>query len=1011
MHHGPAPTEVAKGNRWLPRWCSHSLVSGYAIDPSKITNLVAQDHPASPRATLTKVLFGEEIDSAVWPLLFDGPVMGKSHDLSWTARFRSLPFLRALLSARPQTTPSHFLELSRHEQRQVGLGVRDLYLAAWRGLLDGGEASLLKDMTSFLDNPVDAQIISATMPISFHPSASFRMLKFVEDLDSKVKDESLRPYFAQVLLTPRLFAVFVDPADLSYHNFENIIPLDAWFESERNPASTADMLPINLTRLEQVHSKEQVWTGRLQLDSTSEQIIQRLATLDLYVLPLNRSARGGERFIFHSNLLSRSLTRAVQRSELLEDIAAASKGLCPTESFRFVNYVIRCNRFAPGADMFMRHRDTPYYDSKRSHISKYTLLVYLTSGHAARNPGSASRKPALRVKTRHSGAALPGSSSGANTKSNGDICFYDVDSMQFVVFDQSLEHEGHPFVDKDKIFLRTELVFEESRLASDADGGTEKSLQHHDRVIASLFSEACYMTGNHGIFDDELALHAHRCYEKVNALHWGLAGGGGGGESKQDGSNVFLHKRFGDLQFLTNGYNYWFVAAPNRGSGLEDVVQKENAIRDCAAVAVLDHFNCRVGGRRFRSLLRTSTIRDRVRSDADVRRVLGLNQDSDPGTEQPGSEKPGARLRRLDRDTVSSLFKKEPNAPFAERKLPWKDEGGCDSGETDGAEPGCCPFHSYETFDAWDSTEVRDVYETCCAYTRRQILGRPIAILDREEEIMASHENIIIEGDKVYFLRGREVEGTGPNADPQKEKLSGRINFAACWNDVSPTAFIGVDREIGTPQMLIPPLQFREMVADGQTAGEERGDPRIGDYHFMLDFFRNDWVVKMDDGYVVPIPIIANDIDAEEMGQGEESAFLSKTPGYDFDFARGLEIQSDEESVLGNKNSGTSGLRRSSRFQGAVDTQRDKSIKDDGMLEMADEDWATESEAAETDQSADSHAESLRTRRRVGRRNMFLDIEAEVLSDDDLTREDPDELPDKHDADANELESRKRRKL
>ena len=45
-----------------------------------------------------------------------------------------------------------------------------------------------------------------------------------------------------------------------------------------------------------------------------------------------------------------------------------------------MNPVFRCNRFEPGDANFHRHRDTPYYDAARRHVSRYTVLVYLTGG-------------------------------------------------------------------------------------------------------------------------------------------------------------------------------------------------------------------------------------------------------------------------------------------------------------------------------------------------------------------------------------------------------------------------------------------------------------------------------------------------------------------------------------------------------------------------------------------------------------------------------------------------------
>ena len=101
--------------------------------------------------------------------------------------------------------------------------------------------------------------------------------------------------------------------------------------------------------------------------------------------------------------------------------------------------------------MFSNHLDTPYYDRARCQVSKYTVLMYVTAGRNER---------ALRV---------------------GDVELNEIDEMTCVIFYQSCEHEGRPFLESDKIFIRSELVFKDKKL-------------RRNPQIASLFSEACYMT-------------------------------------------------------------------------------------------------------------------------------------------------------------------------------------------------------------------------------------------------------------------------------------------------------------------------------------------------------------------------------------------------------------------------------------------------------------------------------------------------------------------------------------
>jgi len=154
-----------------------------------------------------------------------------------------------------------------------------------------------------------------------------------------------------------------------------------------------------------------------------------MPSLDLYVAPLNKATRGGERFIFHPALLSKALSEAMRSSDVLSKLA---QGRLPS-SFE-MNYVFRCSKFVSGDAMFTSHLDTPYYDSERSQVSRYTLLIYLTAGR---------NEPALRVC---------------------DVELNEIEGMTCVIFNQSYEHEGRPFMEGDKISVRGELVFKDKEL-------------------------------------------------------------------------------------------------------------------------------------------------------------------------------------------------------------------------------------------------------------------------------------------------------------------------------------------------------------------------------------------------------------------------------------------------------------------------------------------------------------------------------------------------------------------
>jgi hypothetical protein len=65
------------------------------------------------------------------------------------------------------------------------------------------------------------------------------------------------------------------------------------------------------------------------------------------------------------------------------------------------------------------------------------------------------------------------------------------------------------------------------------------------------------------------------------------------------------------------------------------------------------------------------------------------------------------------------------------------------------------------------------------------------------------------------------------------------INFAAC---TCPSIYL--DQEISAPQLVIPPIMLHEFYQG---------------YHLVLDFFRNDWMVQVDDEHTILVPTISNE--------------------------------------------------------------------------------------------------------------------------------------------------------
>ncbi|KAK5659606.1 hypothetical protein OQA88_810 [Cercophora sp. LCS_1] len=759
------PDEGAQRSSTFARWCQISPGGSTHWDETKIKNLLSEEElDDTPR--MHALLSGKDgvLNSRLHPLILDNEA------LEGDARLRSLPFLRALLN--DKSAAEEYQALDIEKKRIVALSVRDLYLAFMADLLDNEEKNLLRAVANILDESIGHTTID-NMTVSFHPSANFKVLKFIQDLPAKTA--SLTTYFAQVLTTPALFAVFVDPAELSYHNFENIIPLDSRVSTEPS---------LSLTSLTPVSESNSIYTATLQGTTTS---LSDLPFLPLFIPPLNPLSRGGTRYIFSSTNLSRAITKAITTSPLLS--------LLPPNLVS-TNYIFRCNRFTPASAPFKTHLDTPYFDSAQNHISKYTVLIYLTSGS---NP------------------------SGVLTI--GETSITSVDEFTVVIFPQDLTHSGNPFIEGDKVFLRTELIF------------VDENLVRGKKEVRSLFSTAVYMTAQ-SVFDEELERYAGECYERVSRMHWG--------DDDRGKKQVLLGKRFGGVKFVTDGCGYWVEG----GDLLEGVV-----------VAVLDYLNCVVAGKPFREVCGGV----KVEEAGDVWEVLKrLEVDGD------------GKVRRLGDGEVDGLFRMAPGEEFKPRDRPsWMDEDEDEDGEDDeDINEGCCPFHTWKWFDAWKSEDVMKEYKKCCGFARKKLLGVPLMMLG--SEVVLNEKNIRVEGDKILFM------GEGR-----------RLNFAACWGDseFGAEVYVGVEKEVQAPKLLIPPIIWRKHEREG--------------FHFVLDFWRNDWAVNVDTNRKIAVPVVTNEVPEEladkhlggpfwrkvkELGGEEEGSYWTRESDDD-----DSEVEDDED--------------------------------------------------------------------------------------------------------------------
>lgn len=545
--------------------------------------------------------------------------------------------------------------------------LRDRFFALSTGQAPADEVARYRAQVDATDAEPAATVDG--LAISWHPTARHKALRFLaaERIDAEVRDLFARPSEE----APYLAAVFVDPRELSFRTFENIVALDRHF---------ADT-PLEIELSEPEELSKDAYSFSVQLPAAARARLESLDSLNLYVPPLNAASRGGERFIFHSALLAEALTAAVGKVMPQPQI----------QGFSHVNPVFRCNRFEPGDTNFHRHLDTPYYDAARQHVSRYTVLLYLTGGSGA---------PSLDLS---GGAALT-----------------TIEPFTCVIFDQRYEHEGAPYRDGRKVFLRTELIFTDAEVT-------------HDSEIAAQFSKACYWTGE-SVFTPELTRHADAYYNQVAAAHWS-------GLSSGPAREPFVHKQFRGVHYVANGYDFWFASS--------DAL----SLAECAAITLLDYFNCKLGDTGFRALCQSAVV------EADDAAWI---------PEFLAARGGGSTVAPFDKST---LFP-DPEQP---------------SGQ-------CCPFHCWEGFDPTRNDEIVDLYTRAQSFAKAHIMTAPILLLG--EDVLLDPEKFVIEGNRIHVL-GRE-----PLAP---------VNFAACWNaGGTPGNYIDVAASVGVVHFLVPPILFTE---------------------------------------------------------------------------------------------------------------------------------------------------------------------------------------------------------
>ena len=322
------------------------------------------------------------------------------------------------------------------------------------------------------------------LPVSYHPANNYKLIRYFDTKQAVVNNYVI----SDVRITARLRIGFINPAELSYHNFENILSLRHTFEY------------CALTNFKEEYPH--IYT--FSYSNTNE--LLDIDRSNIYI-PQYGNLRGGKRVIFNSRSLGDQLTKAIGRLGVFSD-------------FKFVNPVFRYNKFSPSDRKFISHYDTPFYDSRNHHCSKYTIIIYLTQ------PATPTQVP-LVIE-------------GKEIR---------LDIFNGVIFDQRFKHEGNSYSDNDKIFIRSELIFEDREL-------------QHDQTVAKCFNISCYNVLQAKVHP-EVDKYLNDCFNKVTQMRFGILPSTEKFRSPlykctYKSTSIERCKFDGGSIYITNGHDYWF---------------------------------------------------------------------------------------------------------------------------------------------------------------------------------------------------------------------------------------------------------------------------------------------------------------------------------------------------------------------------------------------------------------------------------------------------------------------
>lgn len=606
----------------------------------------------------------------------------------------------------------------------------------------------------------------------------------------------------------KFYIGYINPQDQSFHNFENIINLDSYFNGLNFNCEIHEFKPIS----------NDIFTFSLKhknKDQNIQNLLLEINKMNLYNIPFNNSQRGGSRFIFSSSIFSdglsesfREISKSISNKEDIdENYCRFSKKM---NNFSFVNSVFRYNKFEEKDKKFKLHYDTPYYSKANNEISRYSLLMYLTPGYnddfiikfkTKLNFLQYLEKIMSNDQSSELGRKLKNSVVNSTeyinleemakkefdeiySKNNEDVILKNFDleknSIFCILFDHSIEHEAMSYLEGNKIFIRTELVF---KINNDLD---------YNEKEKRLFNIACYMA-KQSLFNSELENYTNECFN-LSTKHKLTP-------YKNDSlETIFIHKKYKNINFVTNGHDYFFPLI------FDEII--------LAGIVLVDYFNCLVSSQ---DNTNSSNRNNNRKSDFKSFNRIIENKIIKSDFKFKCTESIFEFLHNEQCNEINSINSNIvlEMMYYSSKNYSFYDNNGIKDKEN------CCPYHHEDDFLALKSDSVITNYNDKAKLYMNEIYSE-FGVICLGEKIVINLEKMKVNNNQIKF----------------EELLIPNFHFAGCdyqdppcWDGVNMDSYLINEQINGKGFSSIPPITFIK-TKDG--------------YQYKIDVFNNNYIYQKD---------------------------------------------------------------------------------------------------------------------------------------------------------------------